>query len=468
MKWLNVYRMRLMLCGVVTVVMLSVVNARGAYFQDNFDRPDGEVGNGWETWTEEDVEIKIVDNEVLIAGQQNHDWWRSGIYRLVDGQSRFSFDFKADDQFNVHIELNDGIYIDNAVFPNNLIEVYAWPGGPFSYSFRTRGLGWSGWNKINGSNMIAGEYNNLTVEQDGTEFTLTLNGQVVGTFIYEPIFRIGGVFISADAAAGTVGSLHIDNVVIGQPPIITNFDFNGDGTVDVNDVVTLTDYWGQDYSVCDVSPMPSGDGIVDTQDLLALANYLEQETALIAHWAFDETEGMYAADSVGKNNAIVMGGATWQPDGGQINGALELDGVSGYVIASPYLNPADGPFSIFAWIKGGAPGQVIMSQQATANWLSTDAEGNLMTGLKSSEPLAEPMLSEELITDGQWHRIGFIWDGSHRSLCVDGVVVANDMQPGLDGSQNSLYIGVDKNYTAGTFFSGLIDDIRIYNRAVSP
>jgi len=31
-----------------------------------------------------------------------------------------------------------------------------------------------------------------------------------------------------------------------------------------------------------------------------------------------------------------------------------------------------------------------------------------------------------------------------------------------------LYIGVDKNYTPGTFFSGLIDDVRIYNRVVSP
>ena len=295
-----------------------------------------------------------------------------------------------------------------------------------------------------------------------------MNGQVAGTFTYENLFRIAEVFISVDARAGTVGSLHIDNVVIGQPPIITNFDFNDDGTVDVNDVVTLTDYWGQDYSVCDISPMPSGDGIVDAKDLLALANYLEQETALIAHWPLDETEGMYAAGSVGENDAIVMGGATWQTSGGQINGALLLDGIDGCAIASPELNPGDGPFSIFAWVKGGAPGQVFVSQQATANWLAVDVEGNLMTELKSSEPLAEPLLSEELITDGQWHHIGFIWDGSHRSLCVDGVVVANDMQSDLEGSTNSLYIGVDKAMESGTYFSGLIDDIRIYNRAVHP
>ena len=282
------------------------------------------------------------------------------------------------------------------------------------------------------------------------------------------VIHIDEVYIGADAADGTVGSLHIDNVVIGQPPIIQSFDFNGDGTVDVNDVVTLTDHWGQDYSVCDISPMPSGDGIVDAKDLLALANYLEQETALIAHWLLDETEGMYAADSAGSNDAIVIGGATWQPDSGQIDGALELDGVDGCVIVNPVLNPADDQFSIIAWVKGGAPGQVIVSQQSDSNWLALDAEGNLMTELKGTGRSTGPLFSEAVITDEQWHRIGLVWDGSKRTLCVDGVAVAEDTQPGLEDAQISLYIGVDKDYNAGTFFSGLIDDIRIYNRAINP
>jgi len=177
---------------------------------------------------------------------------------------------------------------------------------------------------------------------------------------------------------------------------------------------------------------------------------------------------MYAADSAGENDAIVMGGATWQPDGGQIDGALELDGVSGCVIASPGLYPADGPFSVFAWIKGGAPGQVIVSQQVDSDWLALDSEGNLMTELKSSDQLANPLVSDTTITDGQWHRIGLVWDGSTRILCVDGFEVAKDTQPGLESSENSLYIGVGKDYAAVTFFSGLIDDVRIYNRAVHP
>jgi len=248
-------------------------------------------------------------------------------------------------------------------------------------------------------------------------------------------------------------------------------DFNGDGIVDSMDMCILVDHWQSDYPPCDIAPPPFGDGIVDVQDLIALAEHLFEEVSdptLVAHWPLDETEGMFAADSVGDNDAFVVGGASWQPGSGQVDGALQLDGVSGCAIAGAVLNPADGPFSIFTWVKGGAPGQVVVSQQATANWLAADTEGNLMTELKGPDRSSGPLLSETIITDGQWHRIGLVWNGAHRTLCVDGVAVTDDTQSGLEGSQLGLYIGVDKNYAPGTFFSGLIDDVRIYNRVVSP
>jgi hypothetical protein len=145
-----------------------------------------------------------------------------------------------------------------------------------------------------------------------------------------------------------------------------------------------------------------------------------------------------------------------------------MDGVSGYALASAVLNPADSPFSVFAWIKGDAPGQVIVSQQFASNWLATDADGKLMTELKSSDPLAEPLVSETVITDGQWHRIGLVWDGSHRILYVDSIIVAEDTQNKLSSSLGGLNIGCGSNLKENTFWSGLIDDIRIYNRAVNP
>jgi hypothetical protein len=104
-----------------------------------------------------------------------------------------------------------------------------------------------------------------------------------------------------------------------------------------------------------------------------------------------------------------------------------------------------------------------------ANWLCTDpSEGFLMTELTMAGRNSCSLGSEAVITDGNWHRIGFVWDGSYRRLYVDGVVVAEDVQDNLDVSSNSLYFGTGKGMEPGTFFSGLIDDIRIYNRAVSP
>jgi N-acetylneuraminic acid mutarotase len=253
-----------------------------------------------------------------------------------------------------------------------------------------------------------------------------------------------------------------------NPPVV---DFNGNGLLDINDLLKLIESWGKDDTQCDLAPLPFGDGIVDALDLELLMNYWQQpvdDPTLIAHWALDEAEGTFAYDSAGVNDAVVVGGTEWQQRGGQVDGALHFDGVSGCAISGPVLNPANGPFSVFAWINGGAPGQAVVSQQIAANWLALDSEGNLMTELKCTGCSAGPLFSETVITDGQWHRIGLVWDGLHRTLYVDGVVVAEDTQNELMSSNNSLYIGCGSNSTAGTFFSGLIDDVRIYNRVVSP
>jgi len=86
--------------------------------------------------------------------------------------------------------------------------------------------------------------------------------------------------------------------------------------------------------------------------------------------------------------------------------------------------------------------------------------------------IAQPLGSQVVINDGLWHNVGFVWDGSYRYLYVDGIEVAKDaialtLAP-LESATGGLYIGAGKNLDAGTFFSGLIDDVRIYNRAVMP
>ena len=247
-------------------------------------------------------------------------------------------------------------------------------------------------------------------------------------------------------------------------------DFNGDGMIDSADMCFMVDYWGTNCFLCDIAP-PLGDGVVNVEDLKVLAEHLFEEVndpTLVAHWAFDEAEGTNAGDSVGENNAYVMGAAVWRPNGGQVGGALQLNGANDYLATEYVVNPADGAFSVLAWIKGGMTGQVIVTQKTVSDWLLIDAEGRLMTSIQCEGRSAGPLLSEAVIADGQWHRVGLVWDGSYRTLTVDGVAGAEDILTGLVSSDQGLYIGAGSNLEQGTFFSGLIDDVRIYNRAVKP
>jgi hypothetical protein len=264
------------------------------------------------------------------------------------------------------------------------------------------------------------------------------------------------------------GSIFSDLWQVSIEPVV---DLNGDGIVDSADMcVIVDDHWGSDNSLCDIGPMPLGDGIVDVQDLIVLSEHLFEnvnDPTLISHWALDETEGMTAHNNVSGNDDFVMGNALWQPAGGKVNGALELDGIDDSIITSNTdPNPAEGPFSIIAWIKCYTSDQVIISQPNGSDWLVVDTEGNLMTGLNGQS--SAPLLSQAYITDGQWHRIALVWDGSRRALFVDGVKVAEDTEDGQGVAGSGVYIGVGKDYMAGNFFSGLIDDVRIYNRVVSP
>jgi len=257
-----------------------------------------------------------------------------------------------------------------------------------------------------------------------------------------------------------------------QAPIIPIVDFNGDEIVDIKDLVTLIENWGQNEPSVDIGPMPWGDGVVDAADLEVLMRYWQQEVlpvSLIAYWKLDEAEGIVAADKAGTNNGTLVGNPIWQPANGKIGGALQFNGTSDAVTAGFVCDPSKGPFSVFAWIQGGGPGQVILSQQAGANWLMAAApQGSLKTELKGVGRFESPLASPSVIADGAWHHVGLVWDGKIRVLYVDDVEVARDTPSSLAASAGGLNIGAGNKPAAGTYWFGLIDDVRIYNRSVKP
>ncbi|MHC4518517.1 MAG: hypothetical protein ACYTAS_08010, partial [Planctomycetota bacterium] len=132
------------------------------------------------------------------------------------------------------------------------------------------------------------------------------------------------LYFSSDRPGGSGGQ------DMWQVSIRAVVDVNGDGKVDGLDILRMADGWGTDDTLYDSGPMPWGDGIVDVQDLIALADHIGEDVedpTLVAHWALDEAEGDIAYDNAYENDAVVVGGAIWRPEGGVIGGSIELDGV---------------------------------------------------------------------------------------------------------------------------------------------
>lgn len=307
----------------------------------------------------------------------------------------------------------------------------------------------------------------------------------------------GARFVPADDLPMNSDNLHVS--AAGQIELGTRFaqaietvvvanavDFNGDAVVDSADVCALVDHWHKDGSAYDVAPPPFGDGVVDVRDLIVVAEHLFYEIPpvdLIAYWKLDEADGGIAYNSIGKFDGVLNGDPQWQPDGGMNGGALSFDGMDDYVTTPFVIDPSLDSFSVFAWIKGGAPGQVILAQssgllteESGVNWLMADpVDGALRTDLKNPEvigrnasPPGPPLISATGMTDGDWHQIGFVRDADNRILYVDGIEVARDTAAGLEPSDGGLYFGATSTLEPDSFFSGLIDDIRMYATALSP
>lgn len=252
-------------------------------------------------------------------------------------------------------------------------------------------------------------------------------------------------------------------------------DLNQDGVLNLVDFAHMARRWMAETPEFDIAPPPEGDGAVGYADLMGLSTYWMQYPSLQAHWLFDEEAGDLAADRLGRFDGALRGEPTWRPRAGALGGALELDGVDDYVSIDTVLRPTDGPFTVFAWVKGGGPGQVILSQANAAGvgltWLGADpTTGALMTEVTDGGRITTSLFSEAVIADGSWHRIRLVWDGDRRSLYVDGQQVAADARDlgKLLFSNDDFYLGAGKGFAPGTFLSGLIDDVRFYNVALKP
>lgn len=178
--------------------------------------------------------------------------------------------------------------------------------------------------------------------------------------------------------------------------------------------------------------------------------------ALIHQYTFDS--GSVAIDSIGSANGALFGGAAIT------GGELSLNGTDAYVeTLGNHIVPTSGDFTVSMFAKetafGGTYAELI-SQQGGNFYLGYDPSHNFrVTDAHLSTGIPFP-------TDGNYHNYALTLSGSTASLYIDGSLMGtfSGLALGTGGSDTRFGRQFDGH---AEYFNGFIDDVRVYNTALS-
>ena len=201
---------------------------------------------------------------------------------------------------------------------------------------------------------------------------------------------------------------------------------------------------------------------------------------LIHLWRLDETVGTTAFDSIGSWNMQTVGGAALG-SAGLFNSGASLDGTNDFlttVAATTDFLASD--FTLSMWLKfgtiSGKPGLLQFihpfppggNVSGTALDLGVDLKYPDLTH-RSLAPVLEGynlyMPGTAPMGDGQWHYFSVVREGASASMYVDNTLAGTGV--GTINATGANVFELGKN-DASHFFGGVIDDVAIYNRALSP
>ena len=215
------------------------------------------------------------------------------------------------------------------------------------------------------------------------------------------------------------------------------------------------------------------------------------QLGLVGHWTFDDVkvdldagEVYDSSNTANTNNltGILRGNATTSPDG-KLGQCLQLNGGSDYVLIGDELDLVESDMTIAAWIKadqfvasggivnkGGnyrlaSGGNVEVSNQIAGGALAYKPDG---PDGPEVTPAQHDAGRDTPLNENQWYHVALVLDRttSHSvKIYVDGILRTNDgidLTSGRADTPHFLEIG----RAAGNIFNGLIDDVRIYDRAL--
>jgi hypothetical protein len=237
-------------------------------------------------------------------------------------------------------------------------------------------------------------------------------------------------------------------------------DVSGDSNVIVQDMRRDTTYYWRVDGI-------DANGQVTTGDVWSF-----NTGKLVGWWKLDESTGSIAYDSscLG-NNGTLMGNPTWQPTGGVMGGALRING------AGEYVEITDKPefdiveqVTVAAWVqveKFDKDWQAIVTKGDSA-WRISRGPGNGLhfacTGVSAQSPWVN---GTKEVNDGKWHQVVGVYDGAELRLYIDGALDVSMAAKGKIATNDFPVMIGENAQLRGREWDGLIDDVRIYNYALS-
>lgn len=212
------------------------------------------------------------------------------------------------------------------------------------------------------------------------------------------------------------------------------------------------------------------------------------KSGLVGHWTFDGSDitgvgvGATAVDSSGSGNNGILSGTAPTPTEGKLGQALNFNGSSSYLNTSSgvNVNPNTGDITISAWLNvkdfaqsSGVSGRVITQNIDGNNGFIVAAEGDPAQTFtfviwKNGTEYARHVTTTTWST-GTWYHVVCVWITATNSPAIYINGASQDLTStagyGLGSVDNKLFIG-KRNDDKG-YYNGSIDDVRVYNRALS-
>lgn len=215
--------------------------------------------------------------------------------------------------------------------------------------------------------------------------------------------------------------------------------------------------------VCEPDP---GNGDADPDDPDASV-----DPSLLAHLPLDLLSGDESPDVAGDHAASCETGSCPLTATGQIDGALELDGIDdGMTLAgSGGISPAAGTVAVWLYLPAVPPAGESMTVVGKAFGTGLENSYELYVddgGIPIFYTTAAEIVAPSPVPEAAWVHLAATWTATTLRLFVDGEPAGSAAgTPTFDG--NPVLLGMDRNDGAeDSFLEGRLDEVRIYDRAL--